>query len=149
MRTTMTAGLMGMLMVSVAIFLLFQPAGAYAQGQANDDRGFVDDNADGLNDNARDHDGDGIPNGQDPDYDGQNPMRGNGQMGFVDEDGDGINDRCLDEDGDGIPNGQDPDFEPPKDGTGRKFRRGHGQGGGGDCDGTGPKGAGSRRGGRG
>ena len=29
---------------------------------------FVDENGDGVNDLARDHDGDGIPNGQDPDW---------------------------------------------------------------------------------
>ena len=31
-------------------------------------RGFVDANGDGVNDNAADDDGDGIPNGQDPDF---------------------------------------------------------------------------------
>lgn len=30
--------------------------------------GFVDENGDGINDLAPDHDGDGIPNGQDPDW---------------------------------------------------------------------------------
>ena len=29
---------------------------------------FVDENGDGINDLGRDHDGDGIPNGQDPDW---------------------------------------------------------------------------------
>jgi hypothetical protein len=29
---------------------------------------FIDENGDGINDLARDHDGDGIPNGQDPDW---------------------------------------------------------------------------------
>ncbi len=33
--------------------------------------GFVDENGDGFNDNAPDHDGDGIPNGQDEDYEGK------------------------------------------------------------------------------
>ena len=32
--------------------------------------GFVDANGDGYNDNAPDHDGDGIPNGLDEDYQG-------------------------------------------------------------------------------
>ena len=32
--------------------------------------GFVDENGDGYNDNAPDVDGDGIPNGMDPDYTG-------------------------------------------------------------------------------
>ena len=42
--------------------------------------GFVDLNGDGINDNAPDVDGDGIPNGQDPDYvpaqDGTGSRRG-------------------------------------------------------------------------
>jgi hypothetical protein len=29
---------------------------------------FIDENGDGINDLAKDHDGDGIPNGQDPDW---------------------------------------------------------------------------------
>ena len=44
-------------------------------GNAQSDRGngftvreFVDDDGDGFNDLAPDHDGDGIPNGLDPDY---------------------------------------------------------------------------------
>lgn len=49
--------------------------------------GFVDADGDGYNDNAPDHDGDGIPNGIDPDYEGKNKKKG-----FVDLDGDGIND---------------------------------------------------------
>ncbi len=51
---------------------------------------FVDENGDGYNDNAPDHDGDGIPNGLDPDYQGARRM--GGARGFVDLDGDGIND---------------------------------------------------------
>ncbi len=51
--------------------------------------GFVDLNGDGYNDNAPDHDGDGIPNGLDEDY------HGNKKRGFVDEDGDGINDNAF------------------------------------------------------
>lgn len=49
-------------------------------------QGFVDANGDGYNDNAPDHDGDGIPNGLDEDYINDN------KRGFIDEDGDGIND---------------------------------------------------------
>ena len=126
--------------------------------------GFVDANGDGINDNAPDHDGDGIPNGQDPDYVPVNPDQGKRFGGFVDEDGDGINDRMQDADGDGIPNCQDPDWVKPQDGSGNKFGqrdgKGHGQmgqkgngfkgagsgqgTGTGDCDGTGPKGLGNR-----
>ena len=58
------------------------------KNQARHGAGFVDTNGDGYNDNAPDHDGDGIPNGLDEDYDGP------GKMGFVDEDGDGINDNA-------------------------------------------------------
>ena len=41
-------------------------------------RQFVDKDGDGYNDNAPDHDGDGIPNGQDPDYDGAKLRVGKG-----------------------------------------------------------------------
>ena len=50
-------------------------------------RGFVDENNDGYNDNAPDDDGDGIPNGLDPDY-----VRNKNKKKFIDLDGDGIND---------------------------------------------------------
>lgn len=115
--------------------------------------GYVDADGDGYNDNAPDHDGDGIPNGQDPDYTGSKSRHGNGGGGFVDADGDGINDNIRDDDGDGIPNGQDEDYVRPLDGSERKGagNRGRGQNantgtgaesqsGLGDCDGTGPKG---------
>ncbi len=65
-------------------------------GQRNVQRGhgrrFVDKNGDGYNDNAPDHDGDGIPNGLDPDYNGSKKKWG--KRGFVDADGDGINDNA-------------------------------------------------------
>lgn len=112
-------------------------------------RGFVDANNDGINDNAPDHDGDGIPNGRDEDYT-RTQVNTNGR-GFVDADGDGINDNAPDHDGDGIPNGQDPDFVRGS-GTGTpagKALRGGTTGGGtgtgtGECDETGPKGKGRR-----
>jgi len=133
----------------------FYSGGAYAQ-TVNHGIGFVDENGDGYNDNAPDSDGDGIPNGQDPDYVPVNPDQGK-RFGFIDEDGDGINDRMQDADGDGIPNCQDPDYVKPQDGTGNKYgqkalNRLNGQklgfrgsklgvdGGTGVCDGTGPKG---------
>jgi hypothetical protein len=110
--------------------------------------GFVDENGDGYNDNAPDHDGDGIPNGRDEDYTGSKNRKGNSSKGFVDADGDGVNDNALDADGDGIPNGQDSDFIRPQDGTGRKNQSSYGKKKGtkgtgigtGECDGTGPKG---------
>src|SRR3989339_1512946 len=56
----------------------------------NHGKGFVDKNGDGYNDNAPDHDGDGIPNGLDPDYTGPKLQRNK----FVDLNGDGINDNA-------------------------------------------------------
>jgi len=61
--------------------------------------GFVDADGDGYNDNAPDHDGDGIPNGLDPDFTGKN------KKGFVDLDGDGINDNAGFNKGKGNKNG--------------------------------------------
>ena len=52
---------------------------------------FVDKDGDGFNDNAPDHDGDGIPNGLDPDYKGP----GKEKKKFVDLDGDGIDDNIF------------------------------------------------------
>ncbi len=56
---------------------------------------FVDKDGDGYNDNAPDHDGDGIPNGLDPDYMGPRMHGGRGMHGFIDLDGDGINDNMM------------------------------------------------------
>ena len=132
-------------------FLTLAPA-SYAQDVEHGPN-FVDENGDGYNDNAPDHDGDGIPNGQDDDYQPLNPDREKSN-GFVDEDGDGINDRMQDADGDGIPNCEDEDWVKPQDGTGNKFGMSAGNKNGkglkgnkgargenfGECDGTGPKG---------
>lgn len=119
--------------------------------------GFVDEDGDGFNDNAPDHDFDGIPNGQDLDYNAAKARKGKGAKGFIDEDGDGINDNAYDADGDGIPNGKDNDYVKPEDGTGRQNQFGREEDKGKqkktatslesgsttrtrDCDGTGPKG---------
>jgi hypothetical protein len=122
-------------------------------------KGFVDLNGDGYNDNAPDADGDGIPNGRDEDYDGPMSRNGNnGTKGFVDLNGDGINDNAIDSDGDGIPNGQDPDYVKPQDGSGKQNRNGignknsfknqirsnSGNGGYGPGDGTGNNGIGPK-----
>ena len=58
------------------------------QQQIQHGQNFVDEDGDGYNDNAPDHDGDGIPNGLDPDYQGRGKK-------FVDLDGDGINDNIY------------------------------------------------------
>ena len=55
---------------------------------------FVDEDGDGFNDNAPDHDGDGIPNGLDPDY--KRPGKEKKKK-FVDLDGDGIDDNIYNE----------------------------------------------------
>ena len=55
---------------------------------------FVDEDGDGFNDNAPDHDGDGIPNGLDPDYKGPGKEK---KKKFVDLDGDGIDDNIYNE----------------------------------------------------
>ena len=87
--------------------LVFGAVGLNAQtGYGPGGVGFVDENGDGLNDLAPDHDLDGIPNGMDEDF-----VRGTtGGRNFVDEDGDGFNDNALDSDGDGIINCEDDDF---------------------------------------
>lgn len=82
---------------------------------------FIDNDGDGFNDLAPDADGDGIPNGQDEDYEGAANQRG--KMAFIDEDGDGINDIAGDFDGDGVPNGLDPDFERGKQMKAQKGNR--------------------------
>lgn len=60
------------------------------QSEKKPNQKFVDVDGDGFNDNAPDHDGDGIPNGLDPDWQKE-------QEKFVDLDGDGINDNKLQE----------------------------------------------------
>lgn len=118
--------------------------------QSKAQKGFVDEDGDGFNDNALDSDGDGIPNGMDPDYEGAMARKGAHSKGFIDEDGDGINDNAMDSDGDGIPNGQDADYTRPADGSGAQqgqMNGGSGQNGSGtgECDTTGPKGKRGRR----
>lgn len=108
---------------------------------------FVDKNGDGVNDNAPDHDNDGIPNGQDPDYQGAN--KGKRQQYFIDEDGDGIADNAR---GQVKGKARTKASYGPGDGTGNKGVRpqdgtGYGRGAqSGDCDGTGPKGKTNRAG---
>ncbi|MHB8078537.1 MAG: hypothetical protein ACYDIE_04705 [Candidatus Krumholzibacteriia bacterium] len=61
----------------VALTALSAPAPAMAQGAGFTVGGFIDENGDGYNDLAPDADGDGIPNGLDPDY--APPLDGTGQ----------------------------------------------------------------------
>lgn len=59
------------------------------QTKAGHGQRFVDEDGDGYNDNAPDHDGDGIPNGLDPDWTKHKNEE------FIDLDGDGINDNIV------------------------------------------------------
>ena len=88
---------------------------------------FVDENGDGINDLHRDHDNDGIPNCQDPDW--TRP-----------QDGSGYKNRFGNENG-----GQNGNGHGWKNAS---FRGLQGQIGSGVCDGTGPKGKINRKGGR-
>lgn len=142
----------------VLVMVAFAATNSLAQeatnpGNIEHGSNFVDANGDGYNDNAPDHDDDGIPNGQDPDYVGG--VNGK-KHGFIDEDGDGINDNAPDHDGDGIPNGQDQDYVRAQDGSGRgngygngmkgsNSKMGTGTGlGSAECDESGPKSNGRR-----
>jgi len=97
---------------------------------------FVDENGDGINDLARDHDGDGVPNGQDPDwakpedgtgYKAQNKKGGSDATPAGEAKGGYAYQLARDDDGDGVPNGQDPDWVKPEDGTGLKAQHKNGQ----------------------
>lgn len=55
-------------------------------------KNFVDEDGDGYNDNAPDHDGDGIPNGIDPDFIKPGLKNEQKELPYVDLNGDGIND---------------------------------------------------------
>lgn len=96
---------------------------------------FVDENGDGINDLAKDADGDGIPNGQDPDW--AKPADGTGYQTQSRQGGPGAPDAdakggyayqlARDDDGDGVPNGQDPDWVKPADGSGSQSQHRIGQ----------------------
>jgi hypothetical protein len=88
---------------------------------------FIDEDGDGINDRAKDHDGDGVPNGQDPDWvkpgDGTGTKAQNkkGASGAAAGTAAGYAYQLVrDDDGDGVPNGQDPDWVKPEDGSGYK-----------------------------
>ena len=89
---------------------------------------FVDKDGDGFNDNAPDHDGDGIPNGLDPDYKGKGKKKR-----FIDLDGDGINDNVVEEGTQNKQKGFGPKGKSakqgmtPQDGTGQQKGKGKGK----------------------
>ncbi len=94
---------------------------------------FVDENGDGICDQLRDHDGDGIPNSQDPDWERPEDGSGfkNGQGGQQDRGAFANRNAFRGQNGSGLNN--------------RSFRN---QAGNSICDGAGPKGNGNRRGGK-
>jgi hypothetical protein len=82
----------------IIIFLAFNSLVVIAQDStktrktvANQTQVFIDEDGDGYNDLAPDHDGDGIPNGLDPDWQKMKRKRVR-QYQFIDSNGDGIND---------------------------------------------------------
>jgi hypothetical protein len=100
-------------------FLIFSLNILYAQDSTKTDneketiehnQRFIDNDGDGYNDNAPDHDGDGIPNGLDPDWQKLKKRQRNRQR-FVDLDGDGINDNIQTEQGSENNENQNPNKE--------------------------------------
>ena len=94
-------------LISVIVILVFSSSAIMAQDttktkniEKHQNLKFVDNDGDGYNDNAPDHDGDGIPNGLDPDWQKLKKKRA-GKSQFVDMNGDGINDNLQTEQGKG------------------------------------------------
>lgn len=67
-----------MLAIAIGILVAGQ-AVSFAQEKVREEVRFIDEDGDGINDVLKDHDGDGIPNPQDPDWKG--PQDGEGRMG--------------------------------------------------------------------
>lgn len=95
---------------------------------------FVDENGDGICDFARDHDNDGIPNCQDPDW--SRPQDG---TGYMNRKGNNSSSNQL---------GNRKGYQGGNSWSGQSFRQNQASFGSGVCDSTGPKGRGYR-GGRG
>ncbi len=103
-------------------------------------KGFIDLNNDGINDNAIDSDGDGVPNCVDPDFVGAQKRNSN-QYSF------GYRHNYKYNNAQGNGNGFGPGDGTGHSGIGPRDGTGYGPGAGsGVCDGTGPKG--KQRGGR-
>ena len=105
---------------------------AKARPQVQESFRFMDQNADGINDFQRDHDNDGIPNCQDPDW--KKP-----------EDGTGYKNRSP-QNGQQNQAANNKGFRGGQNWPNSSFRNGLSGLGTGICDGTGPKGSGQRRG---
>lgn len=128
-----------MFMLAAGLVFIMAPT-ASAQTSQGDGKGFIDVDGDGLNDNARDDDGDGIPNGQDDDY--LPPQDGSGAQNNM-----AMQKKNKGETQEAFRN-RIQTFQ--RTGTMSQVQtrtkgKGNGDGsgsanGGGDCDGTGPKG---------
>jgi hypothetical protein len=90
-----------LLFISIIMMMSFPFHGLLAQDTTGTDKNtniksgeqqFIDKNGDGYNDNAPDHDGDGIPNGLDSDWQKLKENKNKKRLRFIDLDGDGIND---------------------------------------------------------
>lgn len=78
--------------ISVTSNLAAQDSTKSTEKKIEHGQNFVDEDGDGYNDNAPDHDGDGIPNGLDPDWLKLKKEKNKAKHRFVDRDGDGIDD---------------------------------------------------------
>lgn len=90
------------IILGIVLTLWFSPLQAQTDTtkQVKANHPFVDKDGDGYNDNAPDDDGDGIPNGLDPDYKPGKKKKVRAKQ-FIDLDGDGINDHLQTKEGSG------------------------------------------------
>ncbi len=126
------------LAVLAAIVLMTAAANAQGFGPGDGICNFIDEDGDGFNDLAPDADGDGIPNGLDPDY--VRPQDGTGNHFGMNQDGN-LFAKSFGEDGMGNMN-RFGFVYGPGDGSGEGAGPGDGTGfgpgtGTGDCDGDG------------
>lgn len=151
---TLTATLMAFALVLGFAFLGNDTAQAQLHGNGYRVGGFVDENGDGFNDLAPDSDGDGIPNGQDPDYNPPQDGSGNRFGNAGNRDGGNVFQRWYrnmyqwfkgapeEALGQGPGHGYGPGDGSGNDGISPHDGSGFGPGGDGDCDGDGPHGPG-------
>jgi len=84
MTKKLTILFVSIMIVGVVALTARNGNGRMLNGKGTGDCIFIDENGDGINDNFRDHDGDGIPNFEDPDWvrpkDGTGYKTGQGTM---------------------------------------------------------------------
>ncbi len=147
---TLTSTLAILALVLMVVMIGTDTASAQDRGNGYRVRDFVDNDGDGFNDLAPDHDGDGIPNGQDPDYvrpqDGSGNRHGNpgepevngGNKNWYRNMYQWLSGVSGDVIGFGPGNGYGPGDGTGNGGNGPQDGTGNGPGGDGDCDGDGP-----------